>query len=205
VGRLGELGRGGDIKNLSASVFGIVRTFKIHGGKRKPKPKPKDGDRAVNDRVNDVGGNDDDDGGGGGGGDKAVVEQDDSAMVACFTGRPHPDDTVLYCVPILAPYASLSTMNFRVKITPGSSKPLKTAKAAVEYFMNLNTANCGGGKKGGVPREFQAVWKRNQGLFESITEQELSSTMIGDVQMVTGKGGMMVKKKAQRGQKSKKK
>ena len=39
-----------------------------------------------------------------------------------FTAQPRPDDVLLYCLPVCAPYFAMQTFKFRVKLTPGQGK-----------------------------------------------------------------------------------
>ncbi|KCV71670.1 hypothetical protein H696_01086 [Fonticula alba] len=49
-----------------------------------------------------------------------------------LTGVPHPDDILLYAVPVCLPYTVALTYKFKVKVTPGSLKKGKACKATLD-------------------------------------------------------------------------
>ncbi|KAK9767340.1 hypothetical protein K7432_002958 [Basidiobolus ranarum] len=54
-----------------------------------------------------------------------VIEGEDAenlTLLDTLTGSPFPDDTLLFAVPVCAPYTSLQKFKYRVKLTPGSMK-----------------------------------------------------------------------------------
>ncbi|XP_026478468.1 nuclear export mediator factor NEMF homolog isoform X1 [Ctenocephalides felis] len=52
-----------------------------------------------------------------------------------LTGQPLEEDELLYAVPIIAPYNTLTTYKFKVKLTPGTGRRGKAAKTAVAMFV----------------------------------------------------------------------
>ena len=64
-----------------------------------------------------------------------VVEQDDTKMLNSLTWRPHPEDVLLYAVPMVAPYSVMQKFKFKVKLTPGNGKKGKAAKSAIALFQ----------------------------------------------------------------------
>ncbi|KAF2368485.1 protein of unknown function DUF3441 [Trinorchestia longiramus] len=62
---------------------------------------------------------------------------DDLAILHALTGLPVPEDELLYCVPMCAPYNALSNYKYKVKLTPGPGKKGKACKAAVALFLSL--------------------------------------------------------------------
>ncbi|XP_068618878.1 ribosome quality control complex subunit NEMF homolog [Battus philenor] len=52
-----------------------------------------------------------------------------------LTGCPHPEDELLFAVPVVAPYSALINYKYKVKLTPGTSKRGKAAKTAVQVFL----------------------------------------------------------------------
>uniref|UniRef100_A0A146LJ84 Nuclear export mediator factor NEMF n=1 Tax=Lygus hesperus TaxID=30085 RepID=A0A146LJ84_LYGHE len=58
----------------------------------------------------------------------------DVDIVNYFTGQPHPDDELLYALPVVAPYNTLLSYKFKLKMLPGTAKRGKAAKAAVVSF-----------------------------------------------------------------------
>mmetsp|Transcript_41356 Transcript_41356/g.134623 ORF Transcript_41356/g.134623 Transcript_41356/m.134623 type:complete len:145 (+) Transcript_41356:83-517(+) len=81
---------------------------------------------------------------------------------------PAEGDSLLYAVPVCAPYSALSAYRFRVKLTPGSQKKGKAAKQAVGIF-------CGGA--GGAS-------ERERELMRAIKDDELVRQMISNVKLV---------------------
>jgi hypothetical protein len=67
-------------------------------------------------------------------GDEYIV--DDTAELSRFTGKPHPDDLLLFAVPVCAPYQSLSQYTYRVKLTPGNMKRGKSSKQCLDILLS---------------------------------------------------------------------
>jgi NFACT protein C-terminal domain len=68
----------------------------------------------------------------------------DLSELPSLTGQPKVEDTLLYAVPMLAPYDSLGKFKFRVKVTPGGQKKGKAGRQAVELLCRgaACTARC---------------------------------------------------------------
>jgi hypothetical protein len=49
--------------------------------------------------------------------------------VDSLTGAPLPHDTLLFAVPVCAPYNALSGYKFRIKLTPGTQRKGKGERA----------------------------------------------------------------------------
>jgi len=96
-------------------------------------------------------------------GQRAALAQHDA-----LTALPAEGDSLLYAVPVCAPYSALSAYRFRVKLTPGSQKKGKAAKQAVGIF-------CGGA--GGAS-------ERERELMRAIKDDELVRQMISNVKLV---------------------
>jgi hypothetical protein len=88
-----------------------------------------------------------------GGDEAAEVEADapdDAAMIqelaelCSLTGQPRAEDTLLYAVPMLAPYEALSKVKFKVKMTPGGQKKGKACRQALDLLCrsSLCTPKC---------------------------------------------------------------
>jgi len=56
--------------------------------------------------------------------------------LSVLTGNPVPEDTLLYAVPISAPYSTLTNYKYKVKLTPGSLKKGKASKQAISLFLS---------------------------------------------------------------------
>lgn len=78
-------------------------------------------------------------------GDEDVV--DDTSELSKLTGKPHPDDLLLYAVPVCAPYQSLSQYTYRVKLTPGNMKRGKSSKQCLEILLKTPSNTTTGTEK----------------------------------------------------------
>ncbi|XP_029349469.1 ribosome quality control complex subunit NEMF [Echeneis naucrates] len=100
------------------------------------------------------------------------VEQDNPGteeaenLLTSLTGQPHPEDVLLFAVPVCAPYTALSNYKHKVKLTPGSQKKGKAARTAVLSFMKAKEA---------ITRE--------KDLFRSVKDTDLSRNMPGKVKV----------------------
>uniref|UniRef100_A0A673ZE08 Ribosome quality control complex subunit NEMF n=1 Tax=Salmo trutta TaxID=8032 RepID=A0A673ZE08_SALTR len=66
----------------------------------------------------------------------AAPEQDDKEaekLLNSLTGQPHPEDVLLFAVPVCAPYTALSNYKHKVKLTPGTQKKGKGNIRAVNH------------------------------------------------------------------------
>ncbi|XP_053489715.1 ribosome quality control complex subunit NEMF isoform X2 [Ictalurus furcatus] len=84
----------------------------------------------------------------------------------CLTGQPHPDDVLLFAVPVCAPYTALSNYKHKVKLTPGTQKKGKAARTAVFSFMHAKETSA-----------------REKDLFRSVKDTDLSRNMPGKVKV----------------------
>ncbi|KAJ1919265.1 hypothetical protein H4219_002117 [Mycoemilia scoparia] len=62
-------------------------------------------------------------------------EMDTLDLLDTLTSNPLPGDTITHAIPVCAPYAALTSYRYRVKLTPGTMKKGKAAKAAVSVFL----------------------------------------------------------------------
>ncbi|XP_060736279.1 ribosome quality control complex subunit NEMF-like [Tachysurus vachellii] len=83
-----------------------------------------------------------------------------------LTGQPHPDDVLLFAVPVCAPYTALSNYKHKVKLTPGTQKKGKAARTAVFSFMHA-----------------KETIAREKDLFRSVKDTDLSRNMPGKVKV----------------------
>ncbi|CAI5445669.1 unnamed protein product [Caenorhabditis angaria] len=60
--------------------------------------------------------------------------KEEEDILGTLTSQPLDEDTLLFAVPVVAPYTALSTYKYRVKITPGTGKRGKATKSAIELF-----------------------------------------------------------------------
>lgn len=76
------------------------------------------------------------------------------------------DDTLLFAVPVCAPYAAVAKYKFRVKLTPGVGKKGKAGKQALDIFTRAKECS---------PRE--------RDLLRMISDNEIVQTIIGDTKV----------------------
>ncbi|XP_040056386.2 ribosome quality control complex subunit NEMF [Gasterosteus aculeatus] len=98
-------------------------------------------------------------------------------LLTSLSGQPHPEDVLLFAVPVCAPYTALSNYKHKVKLTPGSQKKGKAARTAVLSFMKVRDAST-----------------REKDLFRSVKDTDLSRNMPGKVK-VSAPNLLAVKKK----------
>ncbi|XP_071757357.2 ribosome quality control complex subunit NEMF [Centroberyx gerrardi] len=87
-------------------------------------------------------------------------------LLTSLTGQPHPEDVLLFAVPVCAPYTALSNYKHKVKLTPGTQKKGKAARTAVFSFMKAKEASV-----------------REKDLFRSVKDTDLSRNMPGKVKV----------------------
>ncbi|XP_059209037.1 ribosome quality control complex subunit NEMF-like [Centropristis striata] len=115
------------------------------------------------------------------GGEGAPAEQEDKeddvdqdnpgaeeaeTLLTSLSGQPHPEDVLMFAVPVCAPYTALSNYKHKVKLTPGSQKKGKAARTAVLSFMKARDAST-----------------REKDLFRSVKDADLSRNMPGKVKV----------------------
>ncbi|KAF3701093.1 Nuclear export mediator factor Nemf Serologically defined colon cancer antigen 1 -like protein [Channa argus] len=87
-------------------------------------------------------------------------------LLTSLTGQPHPEDVLLFAVPVCAPYTALTNYKHKVKLTPGSQKKGKAARTAVLSFMKAKEAST-----------------REKDLLRSVKDTDLSRNMPGKVKV----------------------
>ncbi|XP_068608392.1 ribosome quality control complex subunit NEMF [Brachionichthys hirsutus] len=88
------------------------------------------------------------------------------ALLTSLTGQSHPEDVLLFAVPVCAPYTALSNYKHKVKLTPGSQKKGKAARTAVLSFMKAKDAST-----------------RERDVLRSVKDGDLSRNMPGKVKV----------------------
>ncbi|XP_054256097.1 ribosome quality control complex subunit NEMF isoform X2 [Indicator indicator] len=88
------------------------------------------------------------------------------ALLDSLTGQPHPEDILLFAVPICAPYTAMTNYKYKVKLTPGTQKKGKAAKIALHNFMQSKEASA-----------------REKDLFRSVKDTDLSRNIPGKVKV----------------------
>ncbi|KAK3587746.1 hypothetical protein CHS0354_042701 [Potamilus streckersoni] len=66
---------------------------------------------------------------------------EDKKILDSLSGIPHPDDELLYAVPVCAPYTCLTHYKYKAKLLPGSTKKGKAAKIALNMFVHDKQAS----------------------------------------------------------------
>ncbi|NXH47246.1 NEMF factor, partial [Dicaeum eximium] len=92
--------------------------------------------------------------------------EDSQALLDSLTGQPHPEDILLFAVPICAPYTAMTSYKYKVKLTPGTQKKGKAAKIALHNFMQSKEASA-----------------REKDLFRSVKDTDLSRNIPGKVKV----------------------
>ena len=83
-----------------------------------------------------------------------------------LTGNPRPGDELLAALPVIAPYSTLASYKYSVKLLPGTQKKGKAYKQAVELIKTKFA-------KASAPRELT--------LLEAISLEEGINAMLGSV------------------------
>ncbi|KAL4713084.1 hypothetical protein ACJJTC_001138 [Scirpophaga incertulas] len=96
----------------------------------------------------------------------AVAEGGEQALLQQLTGRPQPEDELLFCVPLVAPYSALHHYKFKVKLTPGTGKRGKAGKTALQVFLRDKTC---------TPRE--------RDLLKAVKEEDIARNFPGKVKL----------------------
>ncbi|CAJ1942040.1 unnamed protein product [Cylindrotheca closterium] len=160
------------IDNFSASLAGIIRTIKKYGheglgkqevsddGKRKTKAEKEAESKSWKQTLAEEGIVEDES-------EEDVV--DDTVELNKLTGKPHPDDLILFAVPVCAPYQTLSKYGYRVKLTPGNMKRGRASKQCIDVFL----------KEG----QESAVVDRSKDLIRKVGDSEWVSAICGDVKI----------------------
>lgn len=87
-------------------------------------------------------------------------------LLHSLTGQPHPDDVLLFAVPVCSPYTALTSYKHKVKLTPGTQKKGKAARTAVFSFMRAKETPT-----------------REKDLLRSVKDTDLSRNMPGKVKV----------------------
>ena len=76
------------------------------------------------------------------------------------------EDEILFAIPVVAPYNTMTNYKFKVKVTPGTGKRGKATKTALNMFIT---------DKGTVQRE--------KDLLKSVKDQDLARNLPGKVKL----------------------
>jgi predicted ribosome quality control (RQC) complex YloA/Tae2 family protein len=86
--------------------------------------------------------------------------------LSALTGRPRPNDVLLYAMAVCAPYDALSDYKYKIKITPGTFKKGKSSKLAINAFLHQAEST-----------------ERERELIKSIPDTELSMVIISNAKL----------------------
>jgi len=187
------------IDNFSASLAGIIRTIKMYGheglqeneagadgNKNQQRSRKTKAEKESEKEVwRDILAEDGIIEGGEGEDNDAVV--DDTAEISKLTGKPLPDDVVLYALPVCAPYATLMQYKYRVKLTPGNQKRGKASKQCLEMFYRTDD---GSDKKGGGVNPNA----RYVEMLKAVNDNEWVQAICGDVKISSAGASKAIKK-----------
>jgi len=67
-----------------------------------------------------------------------LPEDVDVAEIDKLTGNPKPKDNLLFALPMLAPYSTIQSNKYKVKIQPGTMKRGKAGKMIRSLFTQQN-------------------------------------------------------------------
>jgi len=202
--RLLQLAESTRVDNFSASLAGIIRTIHKYGyegiqesetgtdGKQRKTKAEKEAEKEAwreilaEDGIIENDGSGDMDG-----------PVDDTAEMSKLSGKPLPEDVILYAIPVCAPYATLAQYKFRVKLTPGNQKRGKASKQCVEMFYRTEDA----GKKDSTNTS-----NRYADMIKAVNDNEWVQAICGDVKISAAGASKAIKKqKASKKGKSKRK
>ncbi|XP_055332815.1 ribosome quality control complex subunit NEMF-like [Paramacrobiotus metropolitanus] len=91
---------------------------------------------------------------------------EDSHFWKTFIGNPLPNDILLFCLPVCAPYAAMQSFKYKMKLLPGTAKRGKAAKACFQAFIRDKTAT-----------------STEKDILKSIKDQDLSRNFPGSVKV----------------------
>jgi len=63
-----------------------------------------------------------------------IPEDTDVSEIDKLTGVPKPNDVLLFAIPMLAPYSTITTNKYKAKIQPGTLKRGRAAKTVRSLF-----------------------------------------------------------------------
>ncbi|XP_006817197.2 ribosome quality control complex subunit NEMF-like [Saccoglossus kowalevskii] len=94
------------------------------------------------------------------------ISQESGSIIDSLTGCPHPEDILLFAIPVCSPYNTMHNYKYKVKLTPGNSKRGKAAKTALHMFqLSKDTTS------------------REKDLFKSVRDNDLSRNLPGKVKV----------------------
>ena len=98
----------------------------------------------------------------------------DLTYLDSLTGQPHPDDILLFSIPVCAPWIALQKFKYKVKLTPGSLKKGKAAKSALSSFIAVGSGADGRDKELELIRSIQ----ENELIMQILAKVKISGEKI---------------------------
>lgn len=98
--------------------------------------------------------------------DRDVHTSDDIKILCSLTGMPTSEDTLLFALPVCAPYMAMQNYKYKVKVMPGGGRRGKASKTALQLFLH---------DKSGTSRE--------KDLLRSVKDQDISRNFPGKVKL----------------------
>lgn len=89
------------------------------------------------------------------------------ASLNTLTGCPVTEDTLLFCLPVCAPYNALQNFKYKIKMTPGTGKRGKATKTALSIFLKDKIAT-----------------NRERDLLKSIKDEDIARNIPGKVKLL---------------------
>ena len=62
-------------------------------------------------------------------------ESSDISDLDKLTGVPHKNDTLLFGIPMIAPYMTVQNFKYKVKVVPGTNKRGRVSKTVRDLFL----------------------------------------------------------------------
>ncbi|XP_011315460.1 nuclear export mediator factor NEMF homolog [Fopius arisanus] len=87
-------------------------------------------------------------------------------MLDQLTGKPIDEDELLFAVPVIAPYGTLQSYKFKVKLMPGTGRRGKAAKTAISVFLRDKT-----------------ITTREKDLLKAVKEETIARNIPGKVKI----------------------
>ncbi|KAI9345810.1 G-protein alpha subunit-domain-containing protein [Zopfochytrium polystomum] len=113
------------------------------------------------------------------GDDEEAKDGFDFRMLGNLTAQPHPEDVLLAAIPVCAPWTCMGKYKYKAKMTPGSLKKGKAAKAVMTVFENAAKA--------------ESAAKEKE-LIETIPSADPVNAMLGKVNITGAAAGDKAKK-----------
>ncbi|XP_076305405.1 ribosome quality control complex subunit NEMF-like [Tachypleus tridentatus] len=100
------------------------------------------------------------------GAEETAENNEITQLINLLTGIPVPDDTLLFALPVCAPYTAMQNYKFKVKVLPGTGKRGKAAKTALHSFLQ------------------DKITARERDLLKSVKDQDISRNLPGKVKLI---------------------